>query len=145
MFIPIESRQDAAAAQQVSALLKKAPAVILPPCASSELAIALSARMDVALSMRLHALIFAAARGVPLVGVVYDPKVSAFLDCMEQDLYVHLDQLTADGLCKLLDAADARGHDRALLEAKTARLIQLEQINRQLAAQLLSADGGNAL
>lgn len=145
VFIPIESRQDAAAAQQVSALLKKAPAVILPPCASSELAIALSARMDVALSMRLHALIFAAARGVPLVGVVYDPKVSAFLDCMEQDLYVHLDQLTADGLCKLLDAADARGHDRALLEAKTARLIQLEQINRQLAAQLLSEDGGDAL
>ncbi len=141
VFIPIEGKQDDAAARQVAALLQKAPAAILPPCGTSELAIALSARMDVALSMRLHALIFAAARGVPLVGVVYDPKVSAFLDSVDQDLYVHLDQLTPERLCALLDAAVDRGHDRAALEAKTARLIGLERTNSVLAAQLL-ADGG---
>ena len=133
---------DAAAARQAAALLKKAPAAVLPACASSELAIALSARMDVALSMRLHALIFAAARGVPLVGVVYDPKVSAFLDSVDQDLYVQLDQLTAGSLCALLDAAAARGQDRAILEAKTVRLVELEQVNRSLAAQLLKDEGG---
>ena len=142
VFIPIEGRQDIAAAKQVAALLQKAPAAVLPPCPSSELAIALFARMDVALSMRLHALIFAAARGVPLVGVVYDPKVSAFLDCVDQDLYVHLDRLTARGLCGLLDAAVDRIQDRAALEAKTARLVELEQVNRTLAAQLLAQEGG---
>ena len=143
VFIPIEGRQDTLAAQQVAALLKKAPAAILPPCDRSELAIALSARMDVALSMRLHALIFAAARGVPLVGVVYDPKVSAFLDCVDQDLYIHLKQLTTDKLCVLLDAAVSRTGDREALGAKTIRLIQLEQANSILAAQLLSDNGGN--
>ena len=142
VFIPIEGEKDPAAAQQVAGLLLKAPAAILPACASSELAIALSARMDVALSMRLHALIFAAARGVPLVGVVYDPKVSAFLDCVNQDLYVHLDQLTADGLCALLDAAAARGQDRGALEAKTARLVELERVNHSLAAELLNHGEG---
>ena len=142
VFIPIESKLDTAAAKQVAALLKKAPAAILPPCPSSELAIALSARMDVALSMRLHALIFAAARGVPLVGVVYDPKVSAFLDCVDQDLYVQLDQLTAQRLCALLDAAADRIQNRAVLEAKTARLVELERVNRVLAAQLLGQEGG---
>ncbi|MDE6590363.1 MAG: polysaccharide pyruvyl transferase family protein, partial [Oscillospiraceae bacterium] len=140
VFIPIEDRMDDAAARQVATLLKKAPATILPACPSSELAIALSARMDVALSMRLHALIFAAARGVPLVGVVYDPKVSAFLDCVGQELYIHLDELTTWGLCDLLDAAVAQ--DRAALEAKTARRVELEQVNRVLAAQLLSTGGG---
>ena len=99
--------------------------------------------MDVALSMRLHALIFAAARGVPLVGVVYDPKVSAFLDWVDQDLYVQLDQLTAQGLCALLDAAAARARDRAALEAKTARLVELERANRVLAAQLLGKEGSD--
>ena len=144
VFLTIEGRQDTAAAKQVAALLKKAPAAILPPCPSSELAIALSARMDVALSMRLHALIFAAARGVPLVGVVYDPKVSAFLDCVDQDLCVQLDQLTAGRLCGLLDAAADRVRDRAALEAKTARLVELEHVNRMLAAQLLGQEGSAA-
>ena len=141
VFIPIESHLDVTAARQVAALLQKAPAAILPPFPSPELAIALSARMDVALSMRLHALIFAAARGVPLVGVAYDPKVSAFLDCVDQDLYVQLDSLTAQGLCALLDAAVARIRDRAVLEAKTARLVELERVNRELAAQLLDRAG----
>ena len=141
VFIPIESQLDVAAAKQVASLLQKAPAAILPPCPTSEQAIALSARMDVALSMRLHALIFAAARGVPLVGVVYDPKVSAFLDCVDQDLCVQLDQLTVQGLCALLDAAMGRIRDRAALEAKTTRLIELERANRVLAAQLLEQEG----
>ena len=140
VFIPIESHLDVAAAKQAAARLQKAPAAILPPCPRSELAIALSARMDVALSMRLHALIFAAARGVPLVGVVYDPKVSAFLDRVDQDLYVQLDRLTAQGLCALLDAAVDRIQDRAALEAKTARLVELERVNRELAAQLLDQE-----
>lgn len=96
--------------------------------------------MDVALSMRLHALIFAAARGVPLVGVVYDPKVSAFLERVEQDLFVPLEDLTAQGLCALLDAAEARTRDRAALSAKTARLVELERINREQAARLLEGN-----
>ncbi len=140
VFLPIEGRLDVAAAKQVAARLQKAPATVLPPCASSELTSALSARMDVALSMRLHALIFAAARGVPLVGVVYDPKVSAFLERVEQDLFVPLEDLTAQGLCALLDAAEARTRDRAALSAKTARLVELEQINREQAAQLLEGN-----
>ena len=83
-----------------------------------------------------------AARGVPLVGVVYDPKVSAFLDYMDQDLYVPLDRMDAQGLCALLDAAVDRIRDRAALEAKTARLVELERVNRELAARLLDWEGG---
>ena len=138
VFIPIEGKLDASAAQRVAGLLRSAPPHLLPACPSSELAIALSARMDVALSMRLHALIFAAVRGVPLVGVVYDPKVSAFLDDAGQDLYAQLDQVTPDLLCSLIDAAARRRQDRRALEEKTARLIQLERRNSQAAAALLA-------
>ena len=137
VFLPIEGTKDVAAAKEVAARLRQAPAAVLPPCPTSELAIALSARMDVALSMRLHALIFAAARGVPLVGVVYDPKVNAFLDCVDQDLYAPLEEITADRLSALLDAAEERTRDRAALAAKTARLVELERINREQAALLL--------
>ena len=52
VFIPIEGKLDASAAQKVAGLLHSAPVHLLPACPSSELAIALSARMDVALSIR---------------------------------------------------------------------------------------------
>lgn len=39
--------------------------------------------MEMVISMRLHTLIFAAAVNVPVVGCVYDPKVSAMLGMLE--------------------------------------------------------------
>ena len=138
VFIPIEGKLDAAAAQKVAGQLQSAPVHLLASSPSTELAIALSARMDVALSMRLHALIFAAVRGVPLVGVIYDPKVSAFLDDAGQDLYAQLDQVTPELLCSLIDAAAQRRQDGQSLEEKTARLVQLERENSQAAAKLLA-------
>ena len=53
-----------------------------------------------------------------------------------------MDRLTARDLCALLDAAADRMRDRAALEAKTARLAELERANRVLAAQLLGREGG---
>lgn len=138
IFIPIEGKLDVSAAQKVAEQLRHAPVYLLSSAPATELAIALSARMDVALSMRLHALIFAAVRGVPLVGVVYDPKVSAFLDDVGQDLYARLDQVTPELLCSLLDEAAKRRQDRKALEDKAARLVRLERENSQAAARLLS-------
>ena len=38
----------------------------------------------VIISMRLHTLIFAAVQRVPMIGLVYDPKVRSFLDAVGQ-------------------------------------------------------------
>ncbi len=38
-----------------------------------------TANCDVLVGMRLHSLIYAAAQGVPMVGISYDPKVDVFL------------------------------------------------------------------
>ena len=56
---------------------------------------------------------------------------------------MRLDKLTARGLRALLDAAVDRIGDRAALETKTARLVELERINRELAAQLLEQEGSD--
>ena len=138
VFIPIEARLDVGAARQVASLLKTAPSAILPECACSEHAIALFSRMEVVLSMRLHALVFAAGHGVPLVGAVYDPKVSSFLDAAGKDLYTPLEELTVPVLQRQLDAAMSRAGDRSLLSEKAHRLLELEQNNVACARTLLA-------
>lgn len=37
---------------------------------------------DILVGMRLHGLILAAAMGVPVVGIAYDPKIGHFLDAL---------------------------------------------------------------
>ena len=137
VFIPIEPKLDVNAAQQVASLLKSAPCAILPGAASSEHVISLFSRMEVVLSMRLHALVFSAGHGVPLVGAVYDPKVSSFLDAAGQDLYTPLDELTVPILKAHLDAAVARVHDRTLREESVHKLRLLEEHNSIQARELL--------
>lgn len=137
VFIPIEARRDVSAAAQVAAQLKDVPYAILPNCAQAEQSIALFSQMDVVMSMRLHALVFSAAHGIPLVGIVYDPKVSSFLEFVGQDLHTPLEELTSDRLRNQLDQAVTRISDRTLLEEKAQRLLALERGNLQYAKELL--------
>ena len=94
-------------------------------------------RMEVVVSMRLHALIFAAGQGIPLAGVVYDPKVSAFLKYIGQELFVDLDALTEDALRHMIDQAVRQSRDPEGQAAAVARLRSLEQQNVAAARRLL--------
>ncbi len=137
VFLPIVGDLDTEAARTVAARIQKAPYAILPACSRTEDTIALFARMEVVLSMRLHALIFAAGQGVPVVGAVYDPKVSAFLDELGQDLQIPFGQVSAGRLIPLLRAAAERAGDKAAREAGTAELLRLEANNSAMARKLL--------
>jgi polysaccharide pyruvyl transferase WcaK-like protein len=41
-------------------------------------------KMEIVVAMRLHALVFSAGAGVPMVGLVYDPKIEGFLEYINQ-------------------------------------------------------------
>ena len=87
--------------------------------------------------MRLHGLVFPASQGVPLVGVVYDPKVSSFLSYIGQDLFTDLKDLSFDALKTHIDAAALRIGDNAFLEQGVERLRDLEHSNTRVARELL--------
>ena len=139
-FVSINHKSDGEAAATVAALLGDVPRVFIPGPLPSALAIGVMSRMEVVVSMRLHGLIFAAGQGVPLVGVSYDPKVTAFLRCVD-GACVSLEELTADGLCSLIDGAAALRADPAALEASVARLRAIEHRNTESAARLLGTKG----
>ena len=99
--------------------------------------VALIRRMSLVIAMRLHTLIFAAGQGVPMVGVVYDPKVSGFLDYLGQDLYLPLEEASAASLCDLIDTAMAE----QMFEAENIRsLRELAAENEELARHLLTEE-----
>lgn len=137
LFLPIERRIDVAAAEKTTSFIQKAPYHIIGNTGSSEHTIGLFSRMQVVVSMRLHALVFAAGQGVPLVGVVYDPKISSFLSYIGQDLYSELETVTTERLCAHVDAAYARIGDSVFLSEGVDRLRQVEQRNSEAAAELL--------
>lgn len=78
VFVPMAYPDDVAEARRVAALMD-AEAMVLDEGLKSQEHLALIANMKLMIAMRLHALIFAANRGVPFAGISYDPKVEAFL------------------------------------------------------------------
>ncbi len=137
VFLPIEARLDNVAAGKVTKGLADVPHFVIPQSASSYHTIGLFARMRAVVSMRLHALVFAAGQGVPLVGVVYDQKISSFLDYIGQDLYLDLHDVTAQALEGAIDKAVERAGDQEFLLGGVERLRQVEGRNSETARRFL--------
>lgn len=138
VFIPINPNSDLIAANHVAIHLKNTPHVIISGSYSPEEVIALYSRMDLVLSMRLHGLIFTAISAIPMVGIVYDPKVSSFLDSLGHPLYVALDELDKTRLCDLLECAANMQRSNSELQKRADKLRELEHNNTLYAEKLLS-------
>lgn len=133
LLYAMEPQRDEAAIQAVAKRLR-CPHLLLSAGSDGEEVIALVRRMSLVLSMRLHTLIFASGQGVPVVGVVYDPKVSGFLDHLGQELYLPLAEVNAANLGDLIESALA---EQALDKKNISRLRALCRNNEALAARLL--------
>lgn len=140
VFLSIEPKLDVPAAQLAVAHIKKAPYHIIEHSGPSSHNIGLFSRMQVVVSMRLHALVFAAGQHVPVVGVVYDQKVSSFLSYIGQDLYCDLNDVSIETLSAHLDAAYRRIDDKEFLHNCVDRLLDVEAMNSQVAKELYGGE-----
>ena len=138
VFTAVEKHLDPVA-HRLAAKNLTVPHYFLDDAGGAGTIIGVLSRMEVVVSMRLHALIFAAGQGIPLAGVVYDPKVSSFLKYIGQELFVDLDALTEETLRHLIDQAVQKSRDPDGQSAAVARLRSLEQQNVAMARRLLDA------
>lgn len=134
VLLPIEMPKDGAAGEQIEAQLSQ-NVYAFRRRFDTETTIGILSRMQCVLSMRLHALIFAARVGVPHAGIVYDQKVKGFMCYMNADLYTDLEGVQAETLCGFID--EMMRCDRAVLQANAERLQQLEQKNVEEARRLM--------
>lgn len=139
VLLSVNEDQDEAVTGQVRALVK-APCAVAAGRTPLPVMVGLIGRMQCVMAMRLHVLIFAASRAVPLAAVSYDPKVASFLEDLDQSNVADFNTLTApEQLYALVDAAAAA--DRAALEAATARIMEREGRNVETARRLLGEKG----
>ena len=136
VFLPLEKRGDGEAIH-LTADLVRGPYRVLERPDRPEDVIGLLRRCRLVVAMRLHALIFASGQGLPLVGVAYDDKVSAFLRYMGQETYLPFEDVSAPLLCKLIDKAMTHSGSQGDRLAAVARLRKIESRNTEVLQEML--------
>ena len=97
VYIPMQKSEDVFAAREVASLSQTGGVILEGPYNTEEL-LSIIANMDLIISIRLHALIFAAVANVPMVGLSYDPKVGRFMKSMGETVAGHIEDLQAETL-----------------------------------------------
>ncbi len=135
IFLPFHGEHDAKIHQQVRALMTE-PAFELPPLAPEQ-AMAVLGRMELVIAMRLHALIMAAAQGIPVASISYDPKVDAFARSAGQMVVGRAGHLTPHSLVGAVSEVLANQEkERLRLEALKPNWLEKAQTCGSLAKEL---------
>lgn len=107
IFFALEPGRDLPPSREVARELPfECPMLSAPE--DEKLIIGMMKKMQVVVSMRLHALIFASSVAAPLVAVSYDPKVTGFMHYIGQKHCVYFEDVTAENLCALIDGGAHR-------------------------------------
>jgi polysaccharide pyruvyl transferase CsaB len=138
LLLPMQYPDDLRSCDMILARMKCAghAAVLRRPLAPEEV-LAVVGRCEVVVGVRLHALIFAAAMKVPLVGVEYDPKVRFFLESLGLAPVARLTDLPGareDLILGLEKVWAARNQARRHLEGSVPKLRSLAERNFDIAA-----------
>ncbi len=59
--------------------------------------------LEMMIAMRLHSLIYAASQGVPMVGLIYDPKIEGFLRSIDMNHMCTVEDMEYDELIKNIE------------------------------------------
>ncbi len=140
VLLPMQLSRDTALSAKIRAKMHMPCAVIRKENDVKKL-LAIYKNTGLCIGMRLHTLIYSAVSCVPMVGLVYDPKVSGFLDYIGVDNCIDAEDVTLELLKDAVDRALKEPDvERVKLAERREMLKNKALLNTELAIGLL--DGG---
>ena len=138
VFIPMQPNKEAEINRRIRGLMKS-PSYILEGSFTAEELMGIIGASDLVIAMRLHALIFAARMNVPFAGLVYDPKVSAYMNTLSMPSagdVTDFDEIFAlETITQLLERRDEYSE---ILKLKSAQLSEAAKEDSALLLGLLT-------
>lgn len=138
-LIPMQNPEDTRVCEEIRGLMRRPAVVLGGRHGVGDLLTGIFPGLELVIGMRLHALIFAALSGVPMVGLSYDPKIDAFLEALGQRPVGTTDALSLSEVTSRLDDAwERRGAIREEMARRLTALRGRADENAALAAQVIS-------
>ncbi len=139
VFLPMQYPEDVHAAETIAARMKEAAVVLPGEYMTSEL-LSLVGNLDLLISIRLHALIFAGVMGVPMLGLSYDPKIDRFLSSIGEQSVGNLEDVTATAILNAVrEKWDSRKEFRDKNADLLAQLRKLAYSNAEMALEFIES------
>lgn len=137
LFIPMHYPGDLAIIENIQAKMKNKSYAITKKHSVSEI-LGIIGKTEMLIGMRLHALVFAASIGVPIVGIVYEPKVEGFLKYSNQASVGHVNSLEFDKAIKIIDDTwNNKERIKDQLKTTTASLKERALSNADIAVKII--------
>ncbi len=132
LLVPMQPSQDIPFAREAAQAMPGEP--LVAPAMSARQVLALFAGCNLMIGMRLHALVFAALAGVPLVGISYDPKVDGLLEQLGVNAATSVARLDEKALSRAIQEAwQTRTERTRSLAGQVERLRAMALRNVELA------------
>ena len=126
VFIPMHGEHDEKISIEVANLMKYNAKVLSKNLTMEEKMMYIK-ESKLMIGMRLHALIFAATVGTPMIGISYDPKIDSYLKLIEQPSIgnVEIEWSPLELTNMVLDIISNYDNEKIILENKTHKLKSL--------------------
>jgi len=137
LFVLMQPERDRAVSRQVIDRMTHPGVILDQPLVPTEL-MGVIAQGTLCLAMRLHTLIFAARVSVPVAGLVYDPKVSSYLEELDMPCVGEVEHFDRDRAIACVDELMADYDNmRAALKERSDGLTAAAGENERLLLELL--------
>ena len=139
LLLPMQYPQDLEISQSLIDAMQS-PAYMLRKKWNPETMLGVVGLLDCVISMRLHTLIYAAVQHVPMLGVVYDPKIQYYLKTLEMPCAGDVREAALDVARMVAQAAellDNRAVYVQKLSEKAAELCEKGLENDRLLVELI--------